>query len=138
LPRRGRSATSRPRAARWPPISASTGALEQAKLAADAEYYQQQQNADAIVAERAAKAKGIQKRNEALRGSGGRALVKLRLAEALDGTPIVLIPGGASGVGLNKLDLNRLLESALLSRETGSGASGPESGGSGAEEKKSE
>src|SRR5262249_19651456 len=81
-------------------IAAAQGALEQAKLAADAELFQQQQNADAIVAERAAKAKAIAKRNEALRGSGGRAMVKLRVAEALAGKSIVIVPSGANGIGL--------------------------------------
>ncbi len=99
-------------------IAAASGALEQAKLTADAQLFQQQQNADAIVAERAAKAKAIQKRNEALRGSGGRAMVKLRVAEALQGKSIVLIPGGQSGIGLHKLDVNRLIESAVANDAT--------------------
>jgi hypothetical protein len=94
-------------------IAAAEGALQQAKLAADAELFEQQQNADAIVAERAAKAQAIAKRNEALRGSGGRAMVKLRIAEALEGKSIVLVPGGASGVGLHKLDVNRLIDSTV-------------------------
>jgi regulator of protease activity HflC (stomatin/prohibitin superfamily) len=99
-------------------IASAEGALKQAQLGADAQLYQQQQNADAIVAERTAKAKAIQKRNEALRGSGGRAMVKLRVAEALAGKSIVLIPGGQSGIGLNKLDVNKLVESAALQSET--------------------
>jgi len=102
-------------------IAQAEGALQQAKLTADAEYFQQQQNADAILAERTAKAKAIAKRNEALRGSGGRAMVKLRVAEALDGKSIVLIPGGGNGVGLHKLDVNKLVESSAIQSEvTGS------------------
>jgi regulator of protease activity HflC (stomatin/prohibitin superfamily) len=100
-------------------IAAAAGALEQAKLTADAEYFKQQQNADAILAERTAKAKAIAKRNEALRGSGGRAMVKLKVAEALEGKAIVLIPSGGTGVGLNKLDVNKLIESSVLQSETG-------------------
>jgi regulator of protease activity HflC (stomatin/prohibitin superfamily) len=98
-------------------IAKATGELEQAKLAADAEYFQQQQNADAILAERTANAKAIQKRNEALRGAGGRAMVKLRVAEALDGKQIILVPGGANGIGLQKLDVNKLVESAAVQEE---------------------
>jgi regulator of protease activity HflC (stomatin/prohibitin superfamily) len=98
-------------------IAAATGALEQAKLAADADYFKQQQNSDAILAERSAAAKAITKRNEALRGSGGRAMVKLRVAEAIAGKPIVLVPSGQSGLGLNKLDVNKLLESSILAGE---------------------
>ncbi len=98
-------------------IAQAAGGLEQAKLGADAEFFKQQQNADAIVAEREAKAKAISKRNEALRGSGGRAMVKLRVAEALEGKPIVLLPSGQNGVGLNKLDVNKLIDSALIQTE---------------------
>ncbi len=90
-------------------IAAATGDLEKQKLDAEASLYQAQQSSDAIVAERAAKAQGIQKRNEALRGSGGRAMVKLKIAEALAGKRIVLIPGGESAIGINRLDLNRLI-----------------------------
>ena len=100
-------------------IAAAEGALQQAKLAADAELYQQQQNADAIVSERSAKAKAIQKRNEALRGSGGRAMVKLRVAEALQGKQIVLVPGGQSGVGIHKLDVNKLIDNAAAVEASG-------------------
>ncbi len=98
-------------------IATAQGGLKQTQLEADAEYYKQQQNADAILAERTAKAKAIQKRNEALRGSGGRAMVKLRIAEALEGKSIVLLPTGANGIGLNKLDVNKLLESSLMQSE---------------------
>ena len=84
---------------------------------ADGTYYQEQQNAEAIVAERTANAQAIAKRNEALRGSGGRAMVKLRIAEALTGKPIVLVPSSANGIGLNKLDVNKLVESAQMADE---------------------
>jgi regulator of protease activity HflC (stomatin/prohibitin superfamily) len=95
-------------------IAQATGQLAQAKLAADAEYYKAEQNADAILSEKTAEAKAISKRNEALRGSGGRAMVKLRVAEALEGKQIVLVPGGASGVGLHKLDVNKLVDQAVV------------------------
>jgi regulator of protease activity HflC (stomatin/prohibitin superfamily) len=91
-------------------IEASKGKLAQIRLQADAAYYAQQQNADALLAERTAKAKAISKRNEALRGSGGRAMVKLKIAEALAGKPIVMIPTGAAGSSFNRLDLNKLIE----------------------------
>jgi regulator of protease activity HflC (stomatin/prohibitin superfamily) len=91
-------------------IAASDGKLKQATLAADAAYYAQQQNAEALLAERTAKAKAIAKRNEALRGSGGRAMVKLKIAEALEGKSIVLIPVGTAGTGFNRLDVNKLVD----------------------------
>ncbi len=94
-------------------IATASGELEKAKLSADAQYYEQQQNADAIVAERKAHAEAIAKRNQALQGSGGRAMVKLRIAEAMQGKPIVLVPGAGNGVGVNRLDVNALVESVL-------------------------
>jgi regulator of protease activity HflC (stomatin/prohibitin superfamily) len=94
-------------------IAAANGELEQTKLSSDAEYFQSQQGAEAIMAERAANAKAIAKRNEALRGAGGRAMVKLKLAEALEGKAIIVVPSGANGLGVTKLDLNKLIQSQL-------------------------
>jgi regulator of protease activity HflC (stomatin/prohibitin superfamily) len=91
-------------------IAKADGKLKQVSLAADAAFYAQQQNAEAKLAERTANAKAIAKRNEALRGAGGKAMVKLRVAEALDGKAIVLVPGGASGTGFNKMDVNKLID----------------------------
>jgi regulator of protease activity HflC (stomatin/prohibitin superfamily) len=91
-------------------IAAAQGKLKQATLGADAAYYAQQQNAEALLAERTAKAQGIAKRNEALRGSGGRAMVKLKIAEALEGKSIVLVPVGTAGSAFNKLDVNKLVD----------------------------
>ncbi len=95
-------------------IAATQGELAQAKLRADAQLYQQQQNAEAILTERTNNALAIAKRSEALKGAGGRAQVKIKVAEALTGKSIVLIPSGAgSGVALNRLDVNRLVESII-------------------------
>jgi regulator of protease activity HflC (stomatin/prohibitin superfamily) len=95
-------------------IASADGELAQAKLRADAQFYQEQQNAEAILTERTNNAQAIAKRSEALRGAGGRAQVKLKIAEALAGKSIVLIPGGSgSGVSLNKLDVNQLVQSLL-------------------------
>jgi regulator of protease activity HflC (stomatin/prohibitin superfamily) len=99
-------------------IAGAEGNLQKARLTADAEYFRSQQEAEAILTERTGKAKAIAKRNEAMRGAGGRALVKLRIAEALAGKSIVLAPSGGHGIGLNKLDLNKLVESAALQKET--------------------
>ena len=92
-------------------IAAADGRLNQAKLGADAAYFAQQQNADAILAERTAHAKAVAKRNEALRGSGGRAMVKLKIAEALQGKSLVLIPAATAGSTFNRLDMNKLIDS---------------------------
>ena len=47
-----------------------------------------------------------------------RAMVKLRIADALAGKPVVLIPSGRTGIGLNKLDVNKLIESTVMQTET--------------------
>ena len=97
-------------------IAQAQGQLDKAKLESDAQLYQQQQNAEAIVAERQAKAQAIAKRNEALKGTGGRAMVKLRIAEALTGKNIVLVPGGG-GSSLQRLDVNKLMDWAMSQPE---------------------
>jgi len=103
-------------------VAQAQGQLNQAKLRADSMFYQQQQNAEAILTERTNNALAIAKRSEALKGAGGRAQVKLKVAEALTGKSIVLIPGGAgNGVALNKLDVNQLVES-VLAREAAEAA----------------
>jgi len=100
-------------------IAAADGELAQTKLRADAQYYQQQRNADAILIERTNNAQAIAKRSEALKGTGGRAQVKIKIAEALTGKSIVLIPGGSgNGVALNKLDVNALVQSMLAQEAT--------------------
>ena len=91
-------------------IAKAQGALDQARLAADADFYKNQREAEAIFAEKRAHAKGVEKQNQALAGAGGHAMVKLRVAEALAGKRILFIPGGGKGAGsLQTLNLNDLL-----------------------------
>jgi len=89
-------------------VAKANGNLEQVKLQADADYFQSQKRAEAILAEKKARAKGIQKENEALAGSGGKTMVKLRLAEALAGKQILFLPSSKGG-GLQTLNMNQLL-----------------------------
>lgn len=90
-------------------IATSTGQLNQVKLAADADFFKAQREAEAILSERRAHAKGVEKQNQAMSGAGGRTLVKLRIAEALAGKQIVFLPGGGKGGGLQTTNLNELL-----------------------------
>jgi regulator of protease activity HflC (stomatin/prohibitin superfamily) len=91
-------------------VAKGQGALDQAKLQADADFYKAQREAEAILAEKRAHAKGVEKQNQALAGAGGHAMVKLKIAEALMGKPIIFIPGGGkSGGGLQTLNINDLL-----------------------------
>jgi regulator of protease activity HflC (stomatin/prohibitin superfamily) len=91
-------------------VAESDGAFRQAQIEADAYYGQQQQIAQAIEAEGAAEAKGILELNKALAGSGGEVMVKMKLAEALAGKRIVLMPIAGGGIDLKTTDVNRLLE----------------------------
>ena len=90
-------------------IAKANGMLDQAKLAADADYYRSQKEAEAILAEKKAHAKGVEKQNAALAGAGGRTLVKLRVAEALEGKQILFVPGGGKGGGLQTMNVNELI-----------------------------
>ena len=72
------------------------------KIEADVYQEQQQLLAKAIQAEGIAEANGIQEMNNALAGSGGEAIVKLRIAEAIQGKRIMLLPVSEGGMNLKK------------------------------------
>lgn len=93
-------------------IEEAQGEAEKRKIAADALYYERQRQAEAILAERRAKAKGIAERARALSGSGGRNIVKLKVAESLQGKPIIFVP--TSGMDLRTTDMNELLSSYAI------------------------
>ncbi len=80
------------------------------KIEADVYLEQQQLLAKAIQAEGIAEAKGIQEMNNALAGPGGEAIVKLRIAEALQGKRIMLLPVSEGGMNLKTTDMNQLIE----------------------------
>jgi regulator of protease activity HflC (stomatin/prohibitin superfamily) len=92
-------------------VAASDGEYQKAKIAADAYYEQQMLIAQAIEAEGIAESKGIEKMVEALNNSGGETMVKLKLAEALNGKNIYLLPfGDGNGIDLKTTDVNDLLK----------------------------
>ena len=86
------------------------GEYRRAKIEADAYFDKQSLLAQAIKAEGIAEAEGIRKMNKALTGSGGEAMVKLRIAEALQGKKIVLLPMSEGGMNLKTTDINKLIE----------------------------
>jgi regulator of protease activity HflC (stomatin/prohibitin superfamily) len=90
-------------------IATARGALDQVKLHADADYFRAQREAEAILAEKKARAKGVEKTNQAMSGAGGRTLVKLSVADALRGKQIFFLPSGGKGGGLQTMNLNDLL-----------------------------
>jgi regulator of protease activity HflC (stomatin/prohibitin superfamily) len=91
-------------------IATADGEYLQAKIEADAHYRKQELLAEAIKAEAIAEAKGIQEMNKALAGTGGEALVKLKIAEALQGKKIMLLPVSEGGMNLRTMDINQLIQ----------------------------
>jgi regulator of protease activity HflC (stomatin/prohibitin superfamily) len=87
------------------------GQFAMAKINADAYYEQQTMIAKAIEAEGLAQSKGIEKMVAALNSAGGRTMVKMKLAEALVGKKIILLPlGETGGIDLKTTNVNELLK----------------------------
>jgi len=107
-------------------LAGAQGALDTAKLGADAQLFQNQKQAEALVAEKKAHAQGVRKQNEALAGSGGTALVKLKIAEALAGKDLVFLPGGKSGLSVQTLNVNQLLHALTAQQVVQPAAPKPE------------
>ena len=92
-------------------VAAADGEFEKEKIKADAYYEQQSRIAQAIEVEGVAESKGIEKTVEALNNSGGITMVKLKMAEALLGKPIYLLPfSETSGMDLKTTNVNDLLK----------------------------
>jgi regulator of protease activity HflC (stomatin/prohibitin superfamily) len=90
-------------------IAKVDGEYLQAKIEADAYFEKQKLLAQAIEAEGIAEARGIKEMNDALTGIGGEALVKLKIAEALQGKKILLLPVSEGGMNLRTMDINQLI-----------------------------
>ncbi len=92
-------------------VAEADGRFLDAQIEADAYYQKQELLARAIEAEGEADAKGIAELNKAMTGSGGEVMVKLKIAEALQGKKIVLLPvAGGGGLDIKTTDVNKLLE----------------------------
>lgn len=86
------------------------GEYRRAVIEADAFFEQQQSIAQAVIAEAKAEAEAIREMNAALAGSGGEAMVKLKLAEALKQKRILMLPvGGNHGMDIRSTNINDLL-----------------------------
>jgi len=90
-------------------IETARGSSAKRLLEADAIYFERQQQAAALLAEKRANAEGLTAQAKALAGSGGRSMVKLRVAEALAGKKILFLPSGG-GMDLRTTDVNQLLQ----------------------------
>jgi regulator of protease activity HflC (stomatin/prohibitin superfamily) len=104
-------------------IAAERGKTQQLRLEADAYYESKSLEAEAVLAERTANAEGIHKLRDAMSGPGGRTLVKLRVADALEGKRIVQFPTSDGALNLQRTDVNdflRTLGLEALAREPAS------------------
>lgn len=90
-------------------VADADGVFAKAKIEADAYYEQQKYLAEAIIAEGKAEAQGIEQMNKALAGAGGETMVKLRIAEALQGKKIILLPMSEGGMNLKTTNINDLI-----------------------------
>ncbi len=90
-------------------IAKIDGEVLKATIEADAYYEKQTLLAEAIKAEGIAEAKGITEMNKAMASAGGEALIKLQIAEALQGKKIVLLPVSEGGMNLKTTDINKLI-----------------------------
>ncbi len=90
-------------------IEKAKGEAARMKLEADAMLYQRRKEAQALEATAVAEAKGQAEINRALAGAGGRNVVALELAKALQGKKIYVLPTGTKG-DVSFVDINRMLE----------------------------
>jgi len=89
-------------------IAESEGNAKKRRLEGDALYYEKKKQAEAIRIEKRAEADALIERALALSGTGGRNMVKLKVAEKLKGKRIVFVPAG-SGMDFRTMDMNDFL-----------------------------
>ena len=89
-------------------VELARGEAEVKKLEADADLYRRKKAADGDLLVKLAEAQGIELENQALRGVGSENMVGLRMAEALKGTRLIVLPSDGEG-GMNPLDLKTLM-----------------------------
>ncbi len=91
-------------------VASIDGEFLKAKIEVDAYFEKQKLLAEAIKTEGIAEAKGITEMNNAMASAGGEVLVKLQIAEAIQGKKIVLLPVSEGGMNLKTTDINKLIE----------------------------
>ena len=91
-------------------VAAVDGEYQQATIEADAYFQKQKLIAEAIRVEAVAEAEGIREMNNAMALAGGETLVKLKIAEAIQGKKIILLPLSEGGMNLKTTDINRLID----------------------------
>jgi regulator of protease activity HflC (stomatin/prohibitin superfamily) len=90
-------------------VELARGEAEVKKLEADADLYRRKKAADGDLLVKLAEAQGTELENQALRGAGSENMVGLRMADALRGTRLIVLPTDGEGA-MNPLDLKTLLK----------------------------
>jgi regulator of protease activity HflC (stomatin/prohibitin superfamily) len=91
-------------------VADADGDFQMAKIEADAYHEKQKRIAEAIKTEAVTEAKGIREMNDAMNRAGGETLVKLKVAESLQGKKIILLPMSEGGMNLKTTDMNQLIQ----------------------------
>ncbi|MEW6432135.1 MAG: SPFH domain-containing protein [Myxococcota bacterium] len=89
-------------------VEYARGNAEVQKLMSEAELYRRTRAADGELVVRLARAQGTELENKALRGLGSENMVGLKMAEALKGLDVIVLPSDGES-GTNPLDLNQML-----------------------------
>ncbi len=90
-------------------VETARGDAEVKKLEAQADLYRRTKAADGDLLVKLAEAQGTQLENEALRSAGSENLVGLRMADALKGTELIVLPSDGDN-GTNPIDLRAMLK----------------------------
>lgn len=105
-------------------VEKAKGDAQRKHIESDGLYYEKEKQAQALVSEAQASAEGLKAKAKALSGSGGSAQVKLKVAKALKGKPIVFLPA-SSGMDIRSTDMNKLLAGFGLKSLSGTAAAPP-------------
>jgi regulator of protease activity HflC (stomatin/prohibitin superfamily) len=90
-------------------VELSRGEAEVLKLDSEANLYRRTQDAQGKLKVELAKAQGTDLENKALKGAGSENMVGLKMAEALQGVDVIVLPSDGEN-GFNPLDLNSMLK----------------------------
>ncbi|MFT3841370.1 MAG: SPFH domain-containing protein [Myxococcaceae bacterium] len=90
-------------------VELARGEAETLKLDSEANLYRRTQDAQGKLKVELAKAQGTDLENKALKGAGSENMVGLKMAEALQGVDVIVLPSDGEG-GTNPLDLNAMLK----------------------------
>ena len=88
-------------------IETAKGEAQKARLKADSTYFQRDREAQALLAEAKSRTEGLKAQAKAMAGSGGHNMVKIKVAEALAGKPILFMP--SAGGDLRTTNMNDLI-----------------------------